>query len=165
MTTQNHSIKIAIITMMCGLFLTGCGGGGGGGGNTTGSNTQTINGIAVPPEPDSAQNNSTLAGIDTNNNGVRDDVERKIAASVTNQTQYNAKMTIAKTYQQILTSPSITGEEINELSRKNIACVILTSGIEEPDDIKKFIFNNSTRKADIRSKLSKAGGYAIGDCK
>ncbi len=32
----------------------------------------------LPPEPDSIQNNATLEGIDSNNNGVRDDVERKI---------------------------------------------------------------------------------------
>ncbi len=32
----------------------------------------------LPPEPDSELNNSTLAGIDVNNNKVRDDIERKI---------------------------------------------------------------------------------------
>jgi len=32
----------------------------------------------LPPEPDPTQNNSTLLGIDSNNNGVRDDVERWI---------------------------------------------------------------------------------------
>ena len=37
-----------------------------------------INGHRLPPEPDSVKNNSTLLGIDSNNNGVRDDVERVI---------------------------------------------------------------------------------------
>ena len=32
----------------------------------------------LPPEPDPVLNNSTLLGIDSNNNGVRDDVERWI---------------------------------------------------------------------------------------
>ena len=32
----------------------------------------------LPPEPDPAINNSTLLGVDSNNNGVRDDVERWI---------------------------------------------------------------------------------------
>ena len=32
----------------------------------------------LPPEPDPKINNSTLLGIDSNNNGVRDDVERWI---------------------------------------------------------------------------------------
>jgi len=34
-----------------------------------------INGYTLPPQPDETLNNSTLLGIDSNNNGVRDDVE------------------------------------------------------------------------------------------
>ena len=37
-----------------------------------------IHGHRLPPEPDPAINNSTLLGVDSNNNGVRDDVERWI---------------------------------------------------------------------------------------
>ncbi len=37
-----------------------------------------VNGHTLPPEPDPAVNNSTLLGVDVNNNGVRDDVERWI---------------------------------------------------------------------------------------
>ncbi|MGK0255572.1 MAG: NifB/MoaA-like Fe-S oxidoreductase [Arcobacteraceae bacterium] len=37
--------------------------------------TEVINGYVLPPEPDETLNNSTLLGIDVNNNGVRDDVE------------------------------------------------------------------------------------------
>ncbi len=37
-----------------------------------------VNGHKLPPEPDEKLNNSTLLGIDSNNNGVRDDVERWI---------------------------------------------------------------------------------------
>ncbi len=37
-----------------------------------------INGHRLPPEPDETLNNSTLLGIDVNNNDVRDDVERWI---------------------------------------------------------------------------------------
>jgi len=36
-----------------------------------------ING-ELPPEPDTAENNATLAGVDSNGNGIRDDVERAI---------------------------------------------------------------------------------------
>jgi len=34
-----------------------------------------IHGYTLPPKPDPVINNSTLLGIDSNNNGVRDDVE------------------------------------------------------------------------------------------
>jgi len=37
-----------------------------------------VDGYTLPPEPDEALNNATLLGIDSNNNGVRDDVERWI---------------------------------------------------------------------------------------
>ena len=39
------------------------------------NNAIVINGHTLPPEPDPKINNSTLLGIDSNNNGVRDDVE------------------------------------------------------------------------------------------
>jgi len=39
---------------------------------------EVINGYKLPPEPDETVNNSTLLGIDVNDNGVRDDVERYI---------------------------------------------------------------------------------------
>lgn len=63
-------------------MLAACGGGGGGAGSAPPApvaNTSTINGIAVPPEPEATTNAATLAGIDANANGVRDDVERSIA--------------------------------------------------------------------------------------
>ena len=34
-----------------------------------------INGHTLPPEPDPAINNASLLGVDSNDNGVRDDVE------------------------------------------------------------------------------------------
>ena len=40
---------------------------------------EVINGITVPPEPAPAMNNATIAGVDVNANGVRDDVERALA--------------------------------------------------------------------------------------
>ncbi len=43
-----------------------------------------INGVTVPPEPDPELNNATLAGIDVNGNGVRDDVERDIVLNYSN---------------------------------------------------------------------------------
>jgi len=48
---------------------------------TSNTYSETINGHVLPPEPDPKINNSTLLGIDSNNNGVRDDVERWIYAT------------------------------------------------------------------------------------
>lgn len=37
-------------------------------------------GIDVPPMPDCSENNKTIGGIDTDNDGVRDDIQRYIAS-------------------------------------------------------------------------------------
>lgn len=60
-----------ILVLLSALCLVGCKGGGS-------SEPETINGIVVPPDP-GEEGKKTLAGIDSNNNGVRDDVERAIA--------------------------------------------------------------------------------------
>lgn len=39
----------------------------------------TINGVTVPPQPEEKLNDSTKAGIDTDKNGIRDDIDRYIA--------------------------------------------------------------------------------------
>lgn len=57
------------------VWLTGCGGGT----SSSTATTERINGIAVPPPPDSAANAATLGGVDINGNGVRDDVDRTLA--------------------------------------------------------------------------------------
>jgi len=43
--------------------------------NSSSSAPIVINGYTLPPQPDETLNNSTVLGIDSNNNGVRDDVE------------------------------------------------------------------------------------------
>jgi len=40
-----------------------------------------INGYTLPPEPNKVQNNKTLLGVDSNHDGIRDDVERFIIIS------------------------------------------------------------------------------------
>jgi hypothetical protein len=103
-----------LVAMLCTASLVSCGGSGNSSTNTgSGSTapTEVINGIVVPLEPDPVANKATLAGIDTNNNGVRDDVERKIANADYLKTGYSGSINRAKAYQQI-TSKSLTDAEI-----------------------------------------------------
>lgn len=77
-------MKISVL--LAALLLTGCGSGSGATAQDQSisnppTTAQSINGIAVPPDPDPAANNATLLGVDSNNNGVRDDVERQIAST------------------------------------------------------------------------------------
>ena len=64
-----------------------------------------INGYKLPPEPDPTINNSTILGIDSNNNGVRDDVERKIFATYDKAIEQAYMMQGAKKYQKYLENP------------------------------------------------------------
>jgi hypothetical protein len=70
------------------------------------STMEIINGISVPPEPDQNLNNSTLAGIDMNKNGVRDDIERKIAKMVKSSIEFSSTMKYLKEYQRQITEPT-----------------------------------------------------------
>lgn len=70
---------------------------------------ETINGVSVPPSPPTVFNSVTLAGFDTNGNGVRDDVERLIADQYgTDSTKFNLATSVAKAMQKMLVAPSET---------------------------------------------------------
>jgi hypothetical protein len=111
MKSVYHLGVIAPALLMLTL-LTSCGGGGSSGGvstsTTPGATTEVINGITVPVAPDATANAATLKGVDSNNNGVRDDVERKIAAVTTSPADNAKSLVVAKTYQTILSSPAPT---------------------------------------------------------
>jgi hypothetical protein len=65
-----------------------------------------VNGHRLPPEPDKTLNDSTLLGIDTNNNGVRDDVERWIYKTYDHPIERGIFMQSARAYQKVIVDPS-----------------------------------------------------------
>jgi hypothetical protein len=68
---------------------------------------KTINGHRLPPEPDETLNSSTLLGIDTNNNGVRDDVERWIYETYKDKhpIHVDIAMQAGRAYKKVLEMP------------------------------------------------------------
>jgi len=66
-----------------------------------------VDGHVLPPEPDKALNDSTLLGIDSNNNGVRDDVERWIYETYKckHPIYIDIAMQAARAYKQVLETP------------------------------------------------------------
>ena len=68
---------------------------------------QTIHGHQLPPEPDPQVNNSTLLGIDSNNNGVRDDVEIFIIKKYIDHHKIVTEIGLqgARAYQMIIENP------------------------------------------------------------
>jgi len=76
---------------------------------------KVINGHRLPPEPDPAINNSTLLGIDSNDNGVRDDVERYIYNRYSKDPDFpKTKIALAMQYawatQKVLEKPVIESD-------------------------------------------------------
>lgn len=103
-------IKRKILIASCLLLLAGCGSGSAGNGSSTVAPvaptdiTEKINGNVVPPLPDPVKNSATLAGIDSNNNGVRDDVERALAGKTGNPLDYSKTLAVARAYQAVVAS-------------------------------------------------------------
>lgn len=67
-----------------------------------------IQGHTLPPEPDPAINNATLLGVDSNDNGVRDDVERWIYTTYKDKhpIHIDIAMQAGRAWQKVLEDPS-----------------------------------------------------------
>ena len=103
-----NTIKTTLVTLLTITFFSAC----------AGENQQSlktpqssepivINGHTLPPEPDPNINNSTLLGIDSNNNGVRDDVERKIYLEHDEEVTRQYLMMAAKQAIETLNAPNL----------------------------------------------------------
>ena len=135
------------------IFLTACGGGAG-----SSSNTATkINGIVVPPAPDPVINNATLAGVDSNNNGVRDDVERKIAQTAADSGSFQKTIKAAAGYQKILTTTPSKAELLDIYGDVN--CAQLENSQLSEKSLLQAVFNNSGRLAEFNTKTEISSGY------
>jgi len=75
--------------------------------NATAEEPEIINGHVLPPEPDPKINNATLLGIDSNDNGVRDDVERWIFKTYKDKhpVHIDIAMQAGRDYKEILKTP------------------------------------------------------------
>lgn len=86
-----------------------------------------VNGISVPPAPNRVVNEATLAGIDTNVNGIRDDVERVIAQKFgAKKEMYDFLMKDAK-----LLQAAIIEKQPPEMSEEE-QLRLMKSGIDNP---------------------------------
>ncbi len=126
----------------------------------------------LPPEPDSDLNNSTLLGIDVNNNKVRDDIERKIVMNPKwSAGLKGAKLQEARTYFLAMESPD-QYPNIRDLLLKSYLLEMyyqknrsINSNEENREDKEnlKANFNTDERKlayAKIQGKFS-GGMYSI----
>ncbi len=110
--------------------------------------TEVINGYTLPPEPDPKINNATLLGVDSNHNGVRDDVERKIIKKYKTKVLIELMLLDAKIQQDILENPIGNVIEMQKKNEKISDCSIYLESIgvltdSENDSLIDFIENKS----------------------
>lgn len=86
--------------------------------------TWIVDGYVLPPEPDSVENDATLGGVDSNSNGVRDDVERNIYATYPVKLHRGLLMYGATVFQEIMIKPSEQAKETQKGITKIINCRI-----------------------------------------
>ena len=85
--------------------------------NTTDTNTTqpplVIDGYTLPPMPDKVLNDSTLLGIDSNDNGVRDDVEIWIYTTYAKPIERAVFMQSSRAYQIVIQEPEKALENLH----------------------------------------------------
>jgi len=123
-----------------------------------------VTGTNLPPEPNKTLNDSTIAGFDVNNNGIRDDVELAIFAKYPNSAKIRAGMLqYAQALQLELTEVISEETMIAYLHKDDAAYSCLMDGVEiytklsewkdlypafkeKYEDIKNLVLNTETRK-------------------
>jgi len=142
-----------------------------------------VDGHRLPPEPDPAVNNATLLGVDVNDNGVRDDVERWIYDRYKDEhpIMIPLKMQVARAYQKIIVDPSkakettkimetaeycewaFTSLSANYFGRKPLVLIEPEDAIKEDKEM-KYVQYNTTQRAraygNYNQKLS-GGVYEL----
>jgi len=118
---------------------------------------EVINGISVPPEPAPALNNATLAGVDVNGNGVRDDVERVVAKNSRDPKEFAALLTYAATYQKIVTLsfPTVPDPTLRPRALKAETEIICAENKVPPESkvLSGSILTDATFNSKERTKL------------
>ena len=90
-----------------------------------------VNGHRLPPEPDPKVNDATLGGVDSNNNGVRDDVERKIYEKYPVKLHQALLMDVAKFYQMAMSKPIEKAHEVEKYSTEVGNCALHLKHIKQ----------------------------------
>lgn len=137
----------AILSLV--MLVSACGGSGSGssatGGGVEQNPSQVVNGVTVPPIPDATQNAATVAGVDSNSNGVRDDIDRYLAEKFGNiQSDYALALAYVRTLQTALVSPSFVTTKAHV---DHIRCISDETILSKLDAVTKLVLDTPARRA------------------
>lgn len=132
---QNKLLIVGILVLP--ILLSACGGAGG-------SSTATSRNL--PSNPGSAAT-ATVAGVDANKNGVRDEVEIALSEKITDDAQYATTIKSASAYQKILTNtPPVTRAD----ALKAYGAILCASGTGKVYGASKNVVTKATFDTDDR---------------
>jgi hypothetical protein len=100
----------------------------------------------LPPAPDLIENDKTLAGIDVNNNGIRDDVEIDIYKAHKDSARTTAAMLQYAKAVQLEFTHVYNSETLVAVIQQQGRASLCISDINKKDEIKSYIFNTEQRK-------------------
>ncbi len=108
----------------------------------------------LPAEPDATTNNATLVGVDSNQNGIRDDVERAIYNKYKSTPKVAiAMLQYAKALQMEFTHVmnSETFVAVTQEESRGSVCILDN---KKADEIDALVFNTQTRR-DFQEELAR----------
>lgn len=158
------------LALLAGFILSSCGGGGGGGGSSApAQESNQINGITVPTDPGAAAN-TTIVGVDTNGNGIRDEIDRFIATKYgANPKQVAAAQLSARAHQRILQTDASNANASFDAMTNSVDAGIcagelfeangITSPVRELNEIFLRSINTPERIAQKKAVATKAGQF------
>lgn len=150
---MKKNILIGLVVLASGGLLIACGGG-------SSNEPEMINGIVVPLDPGEA-GKETLAGIDSNKNGLRDDIERLIAEKFGNDpAKFNKAIDFTKKVQPLF-NPISAGEGQVEDYTKELECANLED-LEIYSVIEQSFINTKDRVQNYNEIAIGSGGGEIG---
>tara|TARA_Y100001960_G_scaffold319101_1_gene389944 strand:- start:101 stop:640 length:540 start_codon:yes stop_codon:yes gene_type:complete len=116
----------------------------------------------LPPEPDEKLNNATILGIDSNNNSIRDDLERKIAfAYPTNEYARKLFTRQAKIWTDMVNNQDDI-PKLKSLVRETWIMLECTDEFDNTPEMETFydeIYRNIYERAKLYNELKRKAKY------
>jgi hypothetical protein len=149
------------LSMTAVLAISACSGGGGGGSDDSNSKDDSSTACVFPDDPGSL-GNATVFGVDSNDNGLRDDVELRILNKADNDSERSSMMVAAREVSKALTdyNVSMSSDEVDAIISRGISC-LSNSGLDPVKAVaflEASIVNTADREAAYREYNISRGG-------
>ncbi|MFQ5779864.1 MAG: hypothetical protein ACE5HN_03645 [Nitrospiria bacterium] len=142
---------LSVFLILCFFAIYGCSGGGGG---NSGAGIPVANN-GLPPDPGEA-GKATLEGIDSDGDGVRDDVQRHIMLTYPDEPTRRALVQLAKAEQSFLISAHDKAKALNSASERSRAmeCIFFVQPDEAVEILRRMRAELLNTELRIRASIA-----------